>query len=329
MNESSDSKFSETDTVNDIKPPADSVYTFSDNCESDEGELKFKMKNIISPKDSSTNQTDKPSPTGRETDSLVSTATESNSELKPSIGVNEETSSSKSPKQHVLPVKVKRVPNGSIHRALPTGKPAAYAIEKKTTKARAKPKRKALVAMYQSQISDNKMGIKLKLKKSEVLTVLPPAKSKKVAKSNRKRSRKSKPKNTSDSDDSSYEKKPRRVNNNKATTVEKEPEEQTPWGILIPEPILLKIFENVVNQEGCLPALVRLGKVCSLWNHVSVTPKLWQSLDFSTWAKEKWRTELNLKWLIENRMQSCTDLNIGNHFFLICLTETFIYLPPF
>lgn len=307
MNESSESKFSETDT--DIKPPADSVYTFSDNCESDEGELKFKIKNIISPKDCSTNQSDKPSPTRRETDSLVNPVTEPNSDSKPSI--DEETSCSKSPKQHVLPVKVKRVPNGSIHRLHPTGKPAAYAIEKKATKARAKPKRKALVAMYQSQISDNKMGIKLKLKKSEVLTVLPPAKSKKGAKSNRKRSRKAKPRNTSDSDDSTYEKKPRRVNNNKATTVEKEPEEQSPWGIMIPEPILLKIFDNVVNQEGCLPALVRLGKVCSLWNQVSVTPRLWNSLDFSAWTKEKWRTELNLKWLIENRMQSCTDLNIG------------------
>ncbi len=312
MNESSESKFSETDTVNDVKPPADSVYTFSDNCESDEGELKFKIKNIISPRDNSANQLDKASPSdSRETDSILNAATEPNPDLKPSIGdeEEEETSCSKSPKQHVLPVKVKRLANGSIHH--PTGKPAAYAIEKKTTKARAKPKRKALVAMYQSQISDNKMGIKLKLKKSEVLTVLPPAKSKKVAKSNRKRSRKSKPKNTSDSDDSSYEKKPRRVNNNKATTVEKEPEEQTPWGIMLPEPILLKIFENVVNQEGCLPALVRLGKVCSQWNQVSVTPRLWHSLDFSSWTKEKWRTELNLKWLIENRMQSCTDLNIG------------------
>lgn len=309
MNESSESKFSETDPANDIKPPADSVYTFSDNCESDEGELKFKIKNIISPKDSTANQSDKASPSdSRETESIPHTITESISDVKPSTGIDVETSCSKSPKQHVLPVKVKRVPNGSIH---PTGKPAAYAIEKKATKVRAKPKRKALVAMYQSQISDNKMGIKLKLKKSEVLTVLPSAKSKKVAKSNRKRSRKSKPKNTSDSDDSSYEKKPRRVNNNKATTVEKEPEEQSPWGLMIPEPILLKIFENVVNQEGCLPALVRLGKVCSLWNQVSVTPRLWHTLDFSSWTKEKWRTELNLKWLIENRMQCCTDLNIG------------------
>lgn len=321
MNESSESKFSETDTVNDInRPPADSVYTFSDNCESDEGELKFKIKNIISPKDCSTNQSDKSSPTGHETDSILNTVTEPSPDAKPSIALDEETSCSKSPKQHVLPVKVKRVPNGSIH---PTGKPAAYALEKKATKVRAKPKRKALVAMYQSQISDNKMGIKLKLKKSEVLTVLPSAKSKKVAKSNRKRSRKAKPKNTSDSDDSSYEKKPRRVNNNKATTVEKEPEEQSPWGITLPEPILLKIFENVINQDGCLPALVRLGKVCSLWNQVSVTSRLWHSLDFSSWAKEKWRTELNLKWLIENRMLSCTDLNIGS-ILVTSLTEPVI-----
>ncbi|XP_037030411.1 F-box/LRR-repeat protein 6-like [Bradysia coprophila] len=310
MNESSESRFSETDTLNDIKPPADSVYTFSDNCESDEGELKFKIKNIISPKDGSTNQSpDKSSPTERETDNLSNTVPAPNPDIRPPNRIDEETSCSKSPKQHVLPVKVKRVPNGSMH---PTGKPAAYAMEKKTTKVRAKPKRKALVAMYQSQITDNKIGIKLKLKKSEVLTVLPAPKSKKVAKSNRKRSRKSKPKNTSDSDDSSYEKKPRRVNNNKATTVEKEPEEQSPWGLMIPEPILLKIFENVVNQEGCLPALVRLGKVCSQWNQVSVTPRLWHSLDFSAWTKEKWRTELNLKWLIENRMQSCKDLNIAN-----------------
>lgn len=317
MNESSETKFSDTETANDIKPPADSIYTFSDNCESDEGELKFKIKNIISPKDCATNQSEKPPIT--ETDSFVNNeSVQSNLDTKTSVGIDEETSCSKSPKQHVLPVKVKRVPNGSIHQT--GGKPAAYAIEKKITKVRAKPKRKALVAMYQSQISDNKMGIKLKLKKSEVLTVLPPSKTKKVAKSNRKRSRKAKPKITSDSDDSSYEKKPRRVNNNKATTVEKEPQEQSPWGILIPEQILLKVFENVVQQEGCLPALVRMGKVCSLWNQVSVTPRLWHSLDFSAWTKEKWRTELNLKWLIENRMQSCTDLNIGK-FYIVCLFQ--------
>lgn len=310
MNESSETRFSETDSFNDVRPPADSVYTFSDNCDSDEGELKFKIKNIISPRDGSTNQSDKPSPTERETDNIAHTVPASNQDLRLPNQVDEETSCSKSPKQHVLPVKVKRVPNGSMHH--PTGKPAAFAMEKKTTKARAKPKRKALVAMYQSQITDNKMGIKLKLKKSEVLTVLPAPKSKKVAKSNRKRSRKSRPKNTSDSDDSTYEKKRRRVNNNKATTVEKEPEEQSPWGSMIPDEILLKIFESVVSQEGCLPSLVRLGRVCSQWNQVSVTPKLWHSLDFSAWTKEKSRTELNLKWLIENRMQSCTDLNIGN-----------------
>lgn len=308
MNESSESKFSETpDTVSDIKPTAaDSVYTFSDNCESDEGELKFKIKNIISPRDGSTNQSGKQSPTAREADSVG--VTESPTESKSFSGVDEETSCSKSPEQHVLPDSVKIVPNGSVHK---TGKPAAFAMER-TTKVRAKPKRKALVAMYQSQISDNKMGIKLKLKKSDVLTALPPAKSKKAAKSNRKRSRRSKPKDSSDSDDSSYEKRPRRVNNNKATTVEKEPGEPSPWGTMIPQQLLLKIFENVVNQEGCLPALVRLGKVCSLWNQVSVTSILWQNLDFASWTKEKWRTEMNLKWLIENRMQSCTDLNIGN-----------------
>lgn len=316
----------------------DCVYTFSDNCDSDEGELKYKIKNLIqSPKKASESEDtidrdDAVQPnyskegsrsggssSGEEkhhlTEGLVeigsdkqqdeiqntsSSETEANERI-PSVDSNAQTTATATTDESnaVLPVKAKRTPNGSLPK---TGKPLAYAIEKKASKTRSRPKRKALVAMYQSQISDNKIGIKLKLKKSDIT----PPKSKKTT---RKRSRKSKS-TDSDNEVSSkrIEKRPRKekVNNNR------EPVEQTIWGSTLPENCLYKIFQYAVKQEGALPTLVRLGKVCILWNRLSMSPSLWTNLDLSTWTRDRCRTELKLKWLIENRLTKCQDVNFGN-----------------
>ncbi|XP_061402510.1 F-box/LRR-repeat protein 6-like, partial [Musca vetustissima] len=88
--------------------------------------------------------------------------------------------------------------------------------------------------------------------------------------------------------------------------------EQSIWGRDLPEPVLFKIFQNVVEKEGCLPTLFRLGRVCSLWRRVSLSPTLWRSLDLTTWIKEKYRTELKLKWFVDNRCTCCTELNVSN-----------------
>lgn len=221
------------------------------------------------------------------------------------------------------------------------------------TGSRGRPKRKALVAMYQSQLSENTMGIKIRLKKSletpiaiaslsssggvvgggsgstkkKTITSMPSIGSPGTAstgagtsKSVRKRQRKSRHKDTSDSDDSDYEK--RRKNNN--TSMEKyrnrkqttntvtnytEPDEQSQWGNVIPEHVLLKIFEEAVNQYGTLPIMVNVSRVCTLWRRVSQTPQLWHTLDLSTWTKD--RSESNLKSIIATHLSWCKDVNLG------------------
>lgn len=218
------------------------------------------------------------------------------------------------------------------------------------TGSRGRPKRKALVAMYQSQLSENTMGIKIRLKKSLETPIAMASLSSSVggstkkksissmpsmgspgtassaaagtSKSTRKRQRKSRHKDTSDSDDSDYEK--RRKNNN--TTTEKhrnrkqttitasdytEPDEQSQWGNVIPEHVLLKIFEEAVNQYGTLPIMVNVSRVCTLWRRVSQTSQLWNTLDLSTWAKD--RSEISLKRIIATHLRWCKDVNLGNY----------------
>lgn len=250
------------------------------------------------------------------------------------------------------------LPISPIKKNFSGGKPKAFALAETSKKpsttiagsttgtktSRGRPKRKALVAMYQSQLSENTMGIKLRLKKSLEApisvaitnsTTSSSATNKKkssssptsttsgmagTSKSTRKRQRKSKQKDTSDSDDSEYEKR-RRTNN---TTTEKhrkskqttnietnytEPEEQTGWGNAIPEHILLKIFDEAVNQYGCLPTIMNVGRVCHLWRRVSLNPQLWHTLDLSPWTKD--RSEINLKRIIATHLRWCKDVNLG------------------
>lgn len=234
--------------------------------------------------------------------------------------------------------------------------------------AAAKPKpragrKKALVAMYQSQLSDNTVGIKIRLKKSLATTIrnveasapapssaptstssvtpTPPSSSRKkranaspstssqaatpsTSKSPRKRSRKSRHKETTDSDDSEYERKRPRNTNATVGTQRRanrqptssnindgyvEPEEQTGWGNAIPEHILLQIFDEAVSQHGALPLLVNLTRVCHLWRNVSLHPKLWHTMDLSTWTKDK--TEHTLKKISTTHLRYCKEVNLG------------------
>lgn len=81
------------------------------------------------------------------------------------------------------------------------------------------------IATYQSQISPDQNGIKIRIKKSLTLAPL------------KTRKRKSKPDEESDD----YE----------------EPLEQSPWGEKMPEKTLTNIFYMVTKIEGCIPFLVR------------------------------------------------------------------------
>lgn len=67
----------------------------------------------------------------------------------------------------------------------------------------------------------------------------------------------------------------------------------------------------VVKEDGAIPTSCRLARVCSLWREVALDTKLWRNIDLSTYFKEKNRTELRLKWFIENRMIDSEEVNIS------------------
>ncbi|CAG9835871.1 unnamed protein product [Diabrotica balteata] len=134
--------------------------------------------------------------------------------------------------------------------------------------------RKALVTMYQSQISGDKDAIKIRIKKSNFCTQMPPSK--------KKSGRRKKHKVNSDTDVSDYEKRPKRskpwsTENDVSSTQEHEPIEQS----------VLQAVEDV-----------------------SVSPTLWHKADLN-FVKERFRTDLRLHWLILNRLMDCQDLNMG------------------
>lgn len=141
--------------------------------------------------------------------------------------------------------------------------------------------RKPTVTTYQSQISPDQNGIKIRIKKS--LTLAP----------QRTRKRKSKePANDGMSDE--------------------EPQEQSGWGNRMPEEILYKIFYMVTKIEGCVPFLVRMSRVCRFWRQVAVLPKLWYHVDLaSTWVRDRAKNDLNFQWLCENRLGQVQELNLG------------------
>ncbi|XP_037820900.1 F-box/LRR-repeat protein 6 [Lucilia sericata] len=231
------------------------------------------------------------------------------------------------------PINVVR--NGTIPNA---GKPLLSTMSKKlersvkTTRTR---KPKSSVAMYESEISENQSGIKLCIKKSDsslntsaVMAAVARGLNKSGTSSvrSRKSSRTVKQRvklDDHENDEMDYEPKRKKERNTKrqtpsatAVTINdtdepREAIEQTIWGSQLPEPVLFKIFQYVVDKEGCLPTLFRLGRVCSLWRRVSLSPTLWRVMDLSTWIKEKYRTELKLKWFVDNRCSCCTELNVS------------------
>lgn len=144
--------------------------------------------------------------------------------------------------------------NGSIKKL--NNKASKSRKKLSTGMGRGRP-RKALVAMYHSQISGDKNTIKIRIKKSNFTTQV------QLTPNKKKSGRRKKPKVTSDTDVSDYEynnaKKSKMSNNDSdvTSTQDEEPQVQSVWGENIPEPVLYKIFQDVCFQDGCLPNLVR------------------------------------------------------------------------
>ncbi|XP_022900486.1 F-box/LRR-repeat protein 6 [Onthophagus taurus] len=164
--------------------------------------------------------------------------------------------------------------------------------------------RKGVISTYESQISGDKNTIIIRIKKNLTAQVLA---------RNKKKSGRRKKRNQSDTDTSDYEssmKKPKTSMDFLNATPAEEPLEQSVWGDQIPEPILHKIFYHASLQEGSLPLLVRLCRVCKLWRQVALSTSLWQKVDLN-WVSERYRTDQKLNWLIDNRLIHCQDLNLG------------------
>lgn len=50
--------------------------------------------------------------------------------------------------------------------------------------------------------------------------------------------------------------------------------------------------------------------MCKSWREVAVEPDLWTKVDLN-WVKERFRTDIKLHSLIQERLPFCQDLNLG------------------
>lgn len=328
------------------------------------------LKQTQSTSSSSLPTTSSPPPSGAPA-AITSTAKAETADCKPAELVPplppsnspEKSSILKKPAQPISAASFVPPPSSPVRggKGVTFAKSAPPAVSK-VSKPRA-PRKKVPLAMYQSQISDNKIGIKLCIKKSVDVVV---AKTKKVVHrltggggvsakpkpvkvkasasctglgQKKQRARKRKALDDSDSDEMNYRRRRRRdsKNNNnemitnhnnnhvlakdgledRETTSSAAAEtlihvDQSCWALNLPENVLHQVFQYATASEGCLPTLVRLSSVSSLWRRVAMQPSLWHTMDLTTWVKERHRNEPKLKWLIENRLGGCTDLNLAN-----------------
>jgi F-box/leucine-rich repeat protein 6 len=137
------------------------------------------------------------------------------------------------------------------------GKPMLADLNKKMKQGAARRRAAKPKAVYQSQISDNSVGIKLCIKKSlDTFKTMPsPSSSSGSNKSPKKRSRKSKTSGSraceTDSDDSYVKKRKKPSGNGSGSSSGKagaidEPQEQSGWGKCLPREVLLEVSAGAV-----------------------------------------------------------------------------------
>nr|XP_046272844.1 F-box/LRR-repeat protein 6 isoform X2 [Scatophagus argus] len=91
------------------------------------------------------------------------------------------------------------------------------------------------------------------------------------------------------------------------------------WGQNLPEEVLVNIFQMVVVQDGAVPFLCRVGRVCRLWNAAASSPALWRKVTVGyCWIapgkSQLPKTEKKIKdtfnWLAENRFSQLRDFSL-------------------
>ncbi|XP_020497893.1 F-box/LRR-repeat protein 6 [Labrus bergylta] len=91
------------------------------------------------------------------------------------------------------------------------------------------------------------------------------------------------------------------------------------WGQSVPEEVLINIFQFVVTQDGAVPFLCRVGRVCHLWNAAASSPALWRKVTIGhCWIapgkSQQPTTEKRIKgtltWLSQNRFSQLRDFSL-------------------
>ncbi|KAM4630367.1 F-box/LRR-repeat protein 6 [Polymixia lowei] len=91
------------------------------------------------------------------------------------------------------------------------------------------------------------------------------------------------------------------------------------WGENLPQEVLVNIFQMVVVQDGAVPFLCRMARVCHLWNAAASSPALWRSVSLGYFWTEPGKTQLpktqlkikdTLSWLAQNRFSQLRDFSL-------------------
>ncbi|XP_047240001.1 F-box/LRR-repeat protein 6 isoform X2 [Girardinichthys multiradiatus] len=91
------------------------------------------------------------------------------------------------------------------------------------------------------------------------------------------------------------------------------------WGQHLPEEVLVNIFQMVVVQDGAVPFLCRVGRVCRLWNAAASTLILWRKVTVGhCWIqpgknqleKTTHKIKETVTWLAQNRFSQLRDFSL-------------------
>ncbi|XP_073677453.1 F-box/LRR-repeat protein 6 [Garra rufa] len=91
------------------------------------------------------------------------------------------------------------------------------------------------------------------------------------------------------------------------------------WGQSLPIEVLVKIFQFAVLQDGAVPFLCRVGRVCRLWNGAASSPILWRSVSIGYCWIEPGKSQLpgteqkirnTIDWLAENRLSQLREFSL-------------------
>ncbi|CAB1447261.1 unnamed protein product [Pleuronectes platessa] len=91
------------------------------------------------------------------------------------------------------------------------------------------------------------------------------------------------------------------------------------WGESLPEEVLVNIFQMVVVQDGAVPFLCRVGRVCRLWNTAASSPVLWRKVTVGhCWIapgktqlpKTEKKIQETFDWLAQNRFSQLRDFSL-------------------